>query len=161
MSFAPFPPWRWEVPEFLNIGVACSDAHLGSALEERVAMIVEDDALGTRSVTYRELAARTDRFAQMLRGLGVAAGDRVLVRLPNSIDYPTAFLGAMKAGAIAVPTSTLLTAEEVRYLLEDSGAVAIVIDEPAWEAMGPRLEGAGNLRHMILGGKALEAALAA
>jgi len=35
------------------------------------------------------------------------------VRLPNSIDYPTAFLGAMKRGAIAVPTSTLLTADEV------------------------------------------------
>src|SRR5260221_5882152 len=160
MSFAPFPPWRWEVPEFLNIGVACSDAHLGSALEERVAMIVEDDALGTSSITYRELAGRTDRFAQMLRGLGVAAGDRVLVRLPNSIDYPTAFLGAMKRGAIAVPTSTLLTAEEVRYLLEDSGATALVIDAGAWGSMRAGIEGAGNLRHVILGGEALERSLA-
>src|SRR5260221_7668513 len=161
MSFAPFPPWRWEVPEFLNIGVACSDAHLGSALEERVAMIVEDDALGSSSITYRELAGRTDRFAQMLRGLGVAAGDRVLVRLPNSIDYPTAFLGAMKRGAIAVPTSTLLTAEEVRYLLEDSGATALVIDEAAWASMRPDIEGTGKLRHVILGGEALERSLAA
>jgi hypothetical protein len=49
--------------------------------------------------------------------MGVAAGDRVLVRLPNSIDYATAFLGTLKRGAIAVPTSTLLTPEEVRYLL--------------------------------------------
>ncbi len=160
MPFAPFPPWRWEVPEFLNIGVACSDAHLGTVLEERMAMIVEDDALGTRSVTYRELAARTDRFAQMLRGLGVAAGDRVLVRLPNSIDYPTAFLGAMKRGAIAVPTSTLLTAEEVRYLLEDSGATALVIDQGAWTSMRAGIEGAGKLRHVILGGDALERSLA-
>ena len=70
------------------------------------------------------------------------AGDRVLVRLPNSIDYPTAFLGAMKLGAIAVPTSTLLTADEVRYLVEDSGAAALVIDRPAWESMKARLEGA-------------------
>src|SRR5258707_12874433 len=116
MSFAPFPPWRWEVPEFLNIGVACSDAHLGSALEERVAMIGGDDALGTSSITYRGLAGRTDRFAQMLRGLGVAAGDRVLVRLANSIDCPPSFLGAMKRGAIAVPTSTLRGAAVVRHL---------------------------------------------
>src|SRR5258705_7144383 len=123
-------------------------------------MIVADDALGTSSATYRELADRTSRFAQLLRDLGVAAGDRVLVRLPNSIDYPTAFLGAMKRGAIAVPTSTLLTPDEVRYLVEDSGAVAIVIDRSAWESMKERLEGAGNLRHVILGGAELERVLA-
>jgi len=154
-NLVPFPPWHWNVPEFLNIGVACTDAHLGTPAEDRVAMIVEDDALGTSSITYRELAERTSRFGQLLRDLGVQAGDRVLVRLPNSIDYPTAFLGAMKRGAIAVPTSTLLTADEVRYLVEDSGACAIVIDALAWEEMGARLEGAGNLRRVILGGNAL------
>ncbi len=124
-------------------------------------MIVEDDAAGTSSITYAALADRTGRFAQLLRTLGVAAGDRVLVRLPNSIDYPSAFLGTMKRGAIAVPTSTLLTAEEVRYLVEDSGAAAIVIDRPAWEAMRATLEGAGALRHVIVAGAELERALAA
>ena len=69
--------WAWEVPEFLNIAVACTDAHLGTAAEDRVAMIVEDDALGTSSITYGELAQRTSRFAQLLRAMGVAAGDRV------------------------------------------------------------------------------------
>jgi len=122
-------------------------------------MIVEDDALGTSSITYAQLAARTSRFAQLVRNLGVTAGDRVLVRLPNSIDYPTAFLGAMKRGAIAVPTSTLLTADEVRYLVEDSGAVAIVIDAQAWSAMRGKLEGAGALRHVIVAGDALDRAL--
>src|SRR6187401_717189 len=108
--FEPCPEWKWQVPEFLNIGVACTDAHLGSPRAERIAMIVEDDALGTSSITYRALAERTSRFAQLLRDNGIGRGERVLVRLPNSIDYPTAFLGAMKRGAIAVPTSTLLTA---------------------------------------------------
>ena len=159
-AFPPLPAWTWRVPEFLNIGVACTDAHLGTPAEGRAAMIVEDDALGTSQVTYGELAARTDRFAQLLRNLGVAAGDRVLVRLPNSIDYPTAFLGAMKRGAIAVPTSTLLTSDEVRYLLEDSGATAIVIDAPAWKSMKDRLEGAGGLRHVIIAGEALDRQLA-
>ena len=160
MAFAPFPQWKWEVPEFFNIATACTDAHLGTPVEERVAMIVEDDALGTSSITYGELSGRTTRFAQLLANLGVKAGDRVLVRLPNSIDYPTAFLGAMKLGAIAVPTSTLLTADEVRYLVEDSGAAAIVIDRPAWESMRERLEGAGNLASVIFGGADLERALA-
>ncbi len=160
-KFAPFPEWKWEIPEFFNIGVACTDAHLGTSVEDRVAMIVEDDILGTSSITYKDLAQRAGRFAQHLADLGVRAGERVLVRLPNSIDYPTAFLGAMRLGAIAVPTSTLLTADEVRYLVEDSGATAIVIDAPAWQSMRARLEGAGGLRHVIVGGADLERTLAA
>lgn len=128
----PFPAWKWEMPALFNIGVACTDAHLGTPAEKRVAMVVEDDTLGTSSITYGELAARTSRFAQLLRHLCVDAGERVLVRLPNCIDYPTAFLGSIKRGAIAVPTSTLLTADEVLYLARDSGAAAIVVDKPAW-----------------------------
>src|SRR6185436_3322371 len=154
--FVPFPPWEWDIPERFNIGVACTDAHLGTPVEARVAMIVEDDALGTRSITYGELARRSSRFAQLLRNAGIGGGDRVLIRLPNSIDYPTAFFGALKRGAIAVPTSTLLTAEEVRYLLEDSGATALVIDAAAWEAMRARLADTGSLRQVIIAGDPLE-----
>ena len=149
--FAPFPAWKWAIPARLNIGVACTDAHLGTPAADRVAMIVEDDALGTSSITYRELAVRTSRFAQLLRELGIAAGERVLIRLPNCIDYPTAFLGAMKRGAVSVPTSTLLTAEEVEYLAHDSGAHAIVIDKAAWTAMGAKLAGK-DLRFALLSG---------
>jgi len=160
MPFAPYPAWRWDVPEHLNIGAACTDAHLGTPVARRTAMIVEDDAVGTSRITYAELADRTSRFAQLLRNMGIAAGDRVLVRLPNSIDYPTAFLGTMKRGAIAVPTSTLLTAEEVRFLLQDSEAVAMVIDEASWTRMEPTLRGAGLLREVILAGAPLASALA-
>ena len=116
-ALAPFPEWKWDIPERFNIGVACTDAHLGTGVADRVAMVVEDDTLGTSAITYRDLTHRTSRFAQLLRDLGIEAGDRVLVRLPNSIDYPTAFLGAMKRGAIAVPTSTLLTADTGKIYL--------------------------------------------
>jgi acetyl-CoA synthetase len=139
-TFPPFPVWSWHVPELFNIGVACTDAHLGSEVEHRTAMIVEDDALGTVSLTYKQLAERTSQFAQLLRKQGIAPGDRVLIRLPNSIDYPTAFLGAMKAGCIAVPTSTLLTAEEVMYLAKDSGAKALVMDKAMWQSLAPKVE---------------------
>jgi len=116
-------------------------------------VIVEDDALGVSTATYRDLATATSRFAQLLRNLGVKTEDRVLIRLPNSIDYPTAFLGAMKRGAVSVPTSTLLTPEEVEYLLHDSGAQAIVIDKAAWKAMGPKLAGKESLRFALLSGE--------
>jgi acyl-coenzyme A synthetase/AMP-(fatty) acid ligase len=152
-SFPPFPPWTWQVPQFFNIGTACTDAHVGTEVENRIAMIVEDDALGTVTATYAELANRTSQFAQLLRKHGVNPGDRVLIRLPNCLDYPTAFLGAMKAGCIAVPSSTLLTAEEVLYLAKDSGAKVLVMDHAAWEQIAPRIHDAPDAKLALLSGK--------
>ena len=151
-SFKPFDPWVWQVPEYFNIGVACTDAHLGTPAANNIAMIVEDDKLGTSQITFSVLSERTSRFAQLLRNYGIAEGERILIRLPNSLDYPTAFLGAMKRGAISVPTSTLLTAEEVAYLAKDAGASVLVTDKEAWEKLKDKLEGAENLRHVLLSG---------
>lgn len=138
-NFEQYPAWAWQIPTHFNIGEACTDAHLNTAIAEHIAMIVEDDTLGTSQVTFAELAKYTDQFAHLLQSLAVATGERVLIRLPNSLDYPIAFLGAMKSGAIAVPTSTLLTAEEVAYLAKDSGASVLVTDKGAWESLSEQL----------------------
>lgn len=152
--FTKFPEWEWDIPKHFNIGVACSDQHLGTPQADNIAMIVEDDILGSSQITFTELARKTDQFAQLLRNLKVKVGDRVLIRLPNSLDYPIAFLGAMKMGAIAVPTSTLLTAEEVVYLANDSGATVLVSDAKAWVAMETQLVDSlrdmPNLAHILL-----------
>ncbi len=152
--FTEFPNWEWDIPALFNIGVACSDRHIGTPQADNIAMIVEDDVLGTSQITFAELAHKTDQFAQLLRNLNVKVGDRVLIRLPNSLDYPIAFLGAMKMGAIAVPTSTLLTAEEVTYLAKDSGATVLVSDAKAWIAIEEQLVESmpdiPNLSHILL-----------
>lgn len=153
-KFEQFPDWQWQIPSHFNIGVACTDKHLGTPQAHNIAMIVEDDALGTSQITFSELAHKTDQFAQLLRNLNVKVGDRVLIRLPNSLDYPIAFLGAMKMGAISVPTSTLLTAEEVAYLAKDSAATVLVTDATAWYAMEAQLDAdlknMPNLKHVLL-----------
>ncbi|HNU65787.1 MAG TPA: acyl-CoA synthetase [Methylotenera sp.] len=152
--FTKFPEWQWIIPKAFNIGVACTDRHLGTPQASNIAMIVEDDVLGTSQITFNELSRKTDQFAQVLRNLNVQVGDRVLIRLPNSLDYPIAFLGAMKMGAISVPTSTLLTAEEVAYLAKDSGATVLVTDAAAWEVMAGEIENAlgqsPTLKHVLL-----------
>ncbi len=152
-TFPPFPAWAWHIPEFFNIGVACTDAHVGTDVEEQLAMIVEDDTLGSATATYGELAKRTSQFAQLLRKRSMSPGDRVLIRLPNSLDYPTAFLGTMKAGCIAVPTSTLLTVDEVLYLAKDSGAKVLVMDHPMWAQLAPRIAEAPEATLVLLTGK--------
>jgi len=145
----PFPPWSWSIPERFNVGVACTDSHLGTPTAERVAMLVDDATHGSRSLTYAALAERTSRFAGVLRALGVRGGERLLVRLPNCLEYPTVFLGALKAGTVPVPSSTLLTPEEVRHLLRDSGAVALVTDRTSLAALGGDL---GDVRHALVTG---------
>ena len=131
--------WQWNVPEDINIGHLCSSIHLGSDIENKLAMIVENDELGTSQITFKELAKKTDQFAQCLLNFGLKREDRVLIRLPNSLDYPISFLGAMKAGCISVPTSTLLTAEEVVYLAKDSSATALVTDKKMWASIDESL----------------------
>jgi acyl-coenzyme A synthetase/AMP-(fatty) acid ligase len=159
-SFPSFPAWTWHVPTFFNIGAACTDVHLDTEVENRVAMVVEDDALGTTSMTYRQLAERSSRFAQCLRKHDVSPGDRVLVRLPNSAAYPVAFFGTMKAGAIAVPTSTLLTPEEVKYLVRDSGAKVLVLDKKSWAQVAPALAERGSVELVLTVGDGIETTLA-
>jgi acetyl-CoA synthetase len=153
-SFEPFEKWEWKVPTLFNIGVACADSQISTPLADSLAMIVEDDALGTDTITFTELSHKTNQFAQLLRNLKLNKGDRVLVRLPNSLAYPIAFLGTMKMGAIAVPTSTLLTAEEVAYLAKDSGASVLVTDAKAWQAMSAQikqnLQETPHLKHIVV-----------
>lgn len=135
----PFPPWTWDIPTHFNIGVACTDAHLGTARADRTAVVCDDDARGERALTFAQLAEQTSRFAQLLRDRDVAAGDRILIRLPNCIEYPIVFLGALKAGVVPVPTSPLLTADELSYVLGNSGAVAVVTDSESSAALGALL----------------------
>lgn len=146
----PLPPWTWSIPARFNAAVACTDAHLGSAREGATAVLVDDAATGVAARTFAELAADTDRVAQLLRDLGIAAGERVLVRLPNCIEYPVVFLGAMKRGALPVPTSVLLTPGEVEYLARDSGAAALVTDAPTWRMLAAAAERFPALRHVLL-----------
>lgn len=138
------------IPEHFNIGVACTDAHLGTPVEERDAVICDDEARGVRRVTFGELACNTSRFAELMRQLGIGAGERVLIRLPNCLEYSTVFLGAMKRGAVPVPTSILLTADEVLFLARDSGARALVTDAATWSAMHAPLAELDELTHVLL-----------
>src|SRR5215831_19036721 len=59
------------------------------------------------SWTYGELAERVDRFGRVLRSFGIRREERILLALLDTIDWPTAFLGAVKAGIVPVPVNTL------------------------------------------------------
>jgi len=82
------------------------------------------------SLTYRELAHRVDAFARGLVRLGVRRGDAVAIRLAPSRDVMVALLGTLRAGACYVPIDADAPADRVRYLLDDSGARAVIEHVP-------------------------------
>jgi 4-hydroxybenzoate-CoA ligase len=96
-----------------------------------------------RSLTYGELAAETARFAGALLRAGVGREQRVVLLLQDTIDFPIAFWGAMRAGAVPVPINTLLTAETVGYILADCRTEAVVISAGLTETLGAAVRGAG------------------
>jgi long-chain acyl-CoA synthetase len=79
-----------------------------------------------RRVTYRELDRLAGALAGLLREAGIAAGDRVVLVSPNLPEFGVGYLGVLMAGATVVPLNPLLKEEEVRYVLEDSGAGALI-----------------------------------
>ena len=124
--------WKWHIPENFNIAYACVRQHVEQGKGNKTALIIEDDSQGTCELSYAQLDTLSGRFVYTLKELGLSSDDRVLIRLPNSIDYPVSFFGCLKQGAIAVPTSTLLSAPEVAYLAKDSGAKLLVTAKAMW-----------------------------
>jgi benzoate-CoA ligase len=84
---------------------------------------------------YAELAERVSRFANLVRRLGVDPEQRILLCLHDTIDFPTAFLGAIKAGVVPVPVNTQLSPEEFAFMLADSRARAVVVSSAVLPAM--------------------------
>ena len=80
-------------------------------------------------LTYRDLDKQSAKFAAYLQNLGLQAGDRVAIMLPNCLQYPIALFGVLRAGLIVVNVNPLYTARELQHQLVDSGAKAILIIE--------------------------------
>jgi benzoate-CoA ligase family protein len=90
----------------------------------------------------------------VLRALGMRAEERVLICLLDTIDWPTAFLGAIKAGAVAVPVNTLMTEDDYRFMLDDSRARVLVVSEELLPKFAPAIAASKYLAHVIVSGAA-------
>ena len=92
---------------------------------------------GERRHTYAEFAAEATRIAHALRGSGVAPGDRVAYLLPNVPEMLVAHFAVPLAGAVLVAINTRLSTEEVRYILDHSGAKVLVVDAALHPTVAP------------------------
>jgi benzoate-CoA ligase len=142
-------PPKIHVPRAYNAAVDLVERNLAAGRADRVAFI--DDA---GSYSYRELSERVNRCANAWRSLGLRMEDRVVLLLHDSIDFPVAFLGAIRAGVVPIPSNTLLTASDYEYLLADSRARAIVVSAPLLSLVEPLKAKLPHLEHVIVSGGA-------
>jgi benzoate-CoA ligase len=105
------------------------------------------------SYSFADLAERVNRCANALTELGLTLETRVMVCLLDTIDFPSVFLGAIKAGLVPVAVNTLLTSSDFDFMLRDSRAQALVVSEPLVPAFDPLLEGQPLLKHVIVSGE--------
>ncbi len=122
-DLGPPPPWAPR----LNLA---AHALFADQPGDKVALtVVGPDAEARESWTYDALRDAVRQAAGALLAAGLEPGERVMLRLGNSSDFPILFLGAVAAGGVAVPTSSQLTPGEAAYVARDVGARFLVLGE--------------------------------
>ncbi len=107
---------------------------------------------GRRTLTYQGLQAATHGFTGALAAAGIGRERRAGLLLLDTVEFPVAFWGCLRAGVVPVPINTLLPHELIGYILADSRAEALFIAAPLYPALAPVLRGLRTLRHIVLVG---------
>ncbi len=137
-----------DIPRRYNAAVDLVERNLIAGRGDKIAYI--DDA---GRYTYGDLARRVNRAANALAGLGLEMEQRVMLLHVDGIDFPSVFLGAIKAGIVPVAANTLLTTDDYRFMLEDSRARALIVSEQLLPAVAPLLGTLPHLKHVIVSGR--------
>jgi acetyl-CoA synthetase len=140
--------FQWRLPHDLNIGVACADRHPPGDL----ALIHVEPDSSRREFTFGKVRQLSDQLANALRGIGVEAGDRVGIVLPQRLETGLAHLAVYKIGAIAVPMSTLFGHQGLTYRLGDCAARAVITDAEHVEAVAAVADEVGGLEIVVVDG---------
>ena len=151
--------FRWQVPERYNMGVDVADRQ-AAAHGDRLALLFLDEQHRERRFSFREIAALSSRFANVLEARGLRRGDRLGVLLPQTPETAIAHVAAFKAGLVSVPLFTLFGDEALEFRLADSGAKALVTDAVGLEKLLEIRDRLPSLeRVFVTGGAAVEGTL--
>src|SRR6266852_6661399 len=137
-----------NVPDRFNIADYLVDRHVREGNGGRTAILC-----GEESVSYAQVAERSNRLGNGLRSLGVRRDERVLLLLLDTPAFVYSFFGAQKIGAVPIPTNTLLKSQDYAYMLDDSRASVAIVSEPLLPQLAaiPRDE-LPYLQHLVVDG---------
>ncbi|MBV8729343.1 MAG: benzoate-CoA ligase family protein, partial [Acidobacteriia bacterium] len=137
-----------ELPDRYNLADHFVDRHLREGRGEKTAILA-----GDRQVTYREIAEQVNRVGNGLLALGLQEEQRVLLLLPDVPEFAAAYFGAMKIGAVAVPTNTAVRASDYAYFLEESRARVAIVHSSLLAEFSQSLSGQRYCKHVIVCGE--------
>jgi fatty-acyl-CoA synthase len=145
--------FRLEIPEHFNFAFDVLDARAREA-DKTAILAVARDGETVRRVSYAELATASGSFAAALRRLGAKKGDAACVVIGRVPEWHMVLFGCMKAGVVSMPGTTLLTAKDIAYRINQAGArLAIVAPEHCAKVDAIRAD-CPTLKHLIAVGEA-------
>ncbi len=117
--------FKWEIPEYYNFGFDGIDRWAED--RTKLALIsVDDTGLHAVRHTFYDLMRLSNQFANVLLKMGIKKGDRVLLMLPRIPEWYVAMMGMIKLGVIPMPTSVLVTAEDVKFRVNQAEAILAI-----------------------------------
>src|SRR5258706_15374109 len=119
-NYPPGTPHRIDALKHQNL-TAFFDSH-----HQKHSDHIAFENMGAK-LTYRQVDLLSTHFGAYLQKIGLQPGDRMVIQLPNILQFPVAFIVAIKAGLIVVPTNPLYTPSEMEHQFNDSVAKALVI----------------------------------
>src|SRR5438132_5937189 len=119
------------LPDTYNAATTFVDENIAAGRGKRTAIYYQD-----QKYTYQQVFENVNRTGNALKNLGVEIEHRVLLALPDSPEFAFSFFGAIKIGAVPIPTNPWMTAKDYEYLINDSRARAIVVHESALAEIG-------------------------
>ena len=119
----------WHVPERFNMAEVCSRRWaVDPAMAKLVAIVADGPGQSAEKHTYGQLYEAANRLSGALKGLGVMPGDKVAIVLPQRFETAVAYMAVLQMGAVAMPLSQLFGPEALAFRLQDSAAVAAIVD---------------------------------
>ena len=147
-------PMNLDLPEIYNATTTFVDDNIAQGRGQRTAIYYQD-----QKVTYQEVFEKVNRTGNALKELGVEIENRVLLVLADSPEFAFSFFGAIKIGAVPIPTNPWMGAKDYEYLINDSRARAVIVHESALPEIEKIWDGPRFLKHVIVVGKARGKAL--
>jgi acetyl-CoA synthetase len=126
------PHAKWFLGGKLNVSENCLDRHLGTARENKAALIFEGEPGDVRTITYKQLHFHVCRMAQFLENLGIKAGDRVAIYLPMIPEAVIAMLACARVGAVHTVVFGGFSPDALKDRINDCQAKLVITADGGW-----------------------------
>ena len=120
--------FKLDVPKYFNFGYDVVDRWAKIQPEKLALLAVDASGANPKHCTFSDISMASNRFANILKKLGLKKGDRVFLMLPPIPEWYVAIIGMIKLGVIPMPATTQCTSKDIEYRINQSESIMILTD---------------------------------